>query len=379
MKYATLFTLPLAVSVSAAVLEPRQFKVATVAGIDKLKPAIRKVAGVQRTLTKFGPYTLKASTAGAPKGDGHSHGGGGMGMGGGGDSTLGGQTFFLSINKGFCNDAGPCTVYGGKVGVMYEDGTAATPENGVYIHHVLTTDTSKKAGSFLSGCDNTKPGMSISGMGMGAGFVGTGEDSGKRPVLYTREDGSSPSGYWVAKGDKFIANVVLVNYNKTPKNVFVTYDLEWAPGELGNNAKGMLIAVNQCRGKSIRVSQTGPTNTTSGKFTFLEDGQIIGARGHLHDGGVKMDMIINDKFVCASKASYGGDGAVMKQGETEYKAISGMSPCSDKAIPVKKGDTFAMVVEYDLQKHPLRKSASGAEATGVMGMWSITFEPTKSR
>ena len=47
-----------------------------------------------------------------------------MGMG---DSTLGGQSYFLNINKGFCNDQGPCTVLAGKVGVMFEDGTVADP------------------------------------------------------------------------------------------------------------------------------------------------------------------------------------------------------------------------------------------------------------
>lgn len=139
MKYSV-FALPLVVS--ASVIESRSSNAAPVAGITKLQPEIRKgVAGVQRTLTKFGPYTIKASTVAAPAGGeaGHAHGGGGMGMGG--DSTLSGQTYILSINKGFCNEAGPCTVYGGRVGVMYEDGTPATPETGVYIHHVLVSQS----------------------------------------------------------------------------------------------------------------------------------------------------------------------------------------------------------------------------------------------
>jgi hypothetical protein len=54
-----------------------------------------------------------------------------MGMG---DSTLGGQTFFLNINRGICNVTtknGPCTVYGGNVKIFHEDGvTEATPSTG---------------------------------------------------------------------------------------------------------------------------------------------------------------------------------------------------------------------------------------------------------
>lgn len=81
-----------------------------------------------------------------------------------------------------------------------------------------------------------------------------------------------------------------------------------------------------------------------------------------------MDMFINGKFVCQSLANYGGE---LSTGKT----ITSMGYC-DGPIPVKKGDELSMIVEYDLKKYPLRKSASGQEATGVMGMWSVTFAPS---
>jgi hypothetical protein len=55
---------------------------------------------------------------------------GGMGMGMGHDSTLSGQTYFLNINRGFCNENGPCTVFAGRVGVMFLNGTKADPSKG---------------------------------------------------------------------------------------------------------------------------------------------------------------------------------------------------------------------------------------------------------
>ena len=57
-----------------------------------------------------------------------------MGMG---DSTLAGQSFFLSIRNGLCNDIakGPCTVLAGKVGIVWADGRAATPANGSFNVH----------------------------------------------------------------------------------------------------------------------------------------------------------------------------------------------------------------------------------------------------
>ena len=46
------------------------------------------------------------------------------------DSTLSGDRFTLNIDHGFCNANSSCTVLGGKVGVMFEDGTPADPSSG---------------------------------------------------------------------------------------------------------------------------------------------------------------------------------------------------------------------------------------------------------
>jgi hypothetical protein len=55
------------------------------------------------------------------------------------DSSLSGQMFMLSMNKGFCNDNGPCTVLAGKAGVQYADGSKADTSSGLirYSFHYL--------------------------------------------------------------------------------------------------------------------------------------------------------------------------------------------------------------------------------------------------
>ncbi|KAF2436859.1 hypothetical protein EJ08DRAFT_655026 [Tothia fuscella] len=351
---------------AAGVLETRQRATPKFESLVASPNAPRVHATSKRTLTSYGPFILPASKGGA------AAGGGGMGMG---DSTLGGTSFMLNMEKGICSDKtnGPCTVFGGNVSVYFEDGRKATPADGIYIHHLLTTDRTKKATNFLSACDNpTRAGMSVSGFG-GTGFVGVGEDSGEEPVLYTQRDGQSKAGYWVAENDKFMANVVLVNYNKEQKSVTVKYDLEWSPTPPPANTRGMLVSISQCPGKgSIKMSPSGPANSTSGKFTFLEDGVILAARGHLHDGGSQVAMYVNNKPACASKATYGGKESTTEVGGTKWATISSMSYC-DGPIPIKKGDQMHLVVEYDLKAHPLRKSADGHDATGVMGMMSVTF------
>jgi hypothetical protein len=65
--------------------------------------------------------------------------------------------------------------------------------------------------------------------------------------------------------------------------------------------------------------------------------------GHLHNGGERMVMYLNDKEICVSKPTY--------EGET----IAGMNDCT-KPIKVKKGDALTMKSVYDITKHPMSVS-----------------------
>jgi len=174
------------------------------------------------------------------------------------------------------------------------------------------------------------------------------------------------------------------------KKIYVFYDLEWVPGIVGEDVKTVTLTATCGGSPAIRLSQSGPTNTTSGKFYFMEDGKVLGARGHLHDGGVKVSMFLNDKFTCASNAIYGEKGAEeggmggsghshgggsSAAGAASIKTISSMTGCAGP-FPVKKGDTLKLVAEYDLSKHPLRSTGSG-KAADVMGMMGIYFSANK--
>ena len=138
----------------------------------------------------------------------------------------------------------------------------------------------------------------------------------------------------------------------------------------------MLISVTQCAGTGLKTSPTGPASTISGKFSFLEDGILSGARGSLRDGGSQVDLILNGEHACSSKAGYGGEGAPTNVNGQSWEVLSSMTYCGGP-YPVKKGDTLALNVVYDLKKHPLRKGASEAEAMRIMGMMSLTVVPSK--
>jgi len=331
MRFET-FLLPLAVS--AAVVE-RQLGGGKVAGIKKLTPEVNPKA--TRQLTRFGPLTVKGGAKGSDSGQ---------------------QNWVWTIRDGLCKN---CTVLKGKVGLQNIDGSAVQPKNDVYIHHILSFDTTKKSKSFVSGCAAGAAGA------VGSKFIGSGEDNNNVPVWYTARDGSHASGFHIGSADSFMMNIDLVSYAPASKQIYLTMDLEYLPGVVGSDARETLLSVTGCGVSSIKISTTGPTNTTSSKYTFVEDGTILAAKGHLHAGGDKMVMYINGKFACESKALYGG-----AKGEN---AIDEMSLCTTKGIPVKKGDIMTMMAAYDVSKHPVRHESHGMSSgmADVMGMFDIIF------
>jgi hypothetical protein len=235
----------------------------------------------------------------------------------------------------------------------------------VYLHHVLTFNNKKSLTPFLTNCGSTTPMQRPGGK---AGFVGSSEDTGTAPYIYTTRDGKLNSGYHMSHHDTFTASVQLVNYNKVAKRVYVTYDLEWIPGTVGSDTKSTLLSVTMCpQGRNIKLSNDGPVSTSSGAFTFLESGTILTARGHLHgsenhprlwvvlmwsDGGVKVDFKLNNKPLCTSKAKYGGEGHTTTVNGRTWETINEMTSC-DGPLPVKRGDKLSFSGVYDLKAHPL--------------------------
>jgi hypothetical protein len=74
--------------------------------------------------------------------------------------------------------------------------------------------------------------------------------------------------------------------------------------------------------------------------------------GHLHDGGVAMDLYINGKYTCSSNAVYGGETGTAIQDGKKWETVSGMTICQGP-IKVKDGDCMSMVSRHDLGKHPM--------------------------
>lgn len=175
-----------------------------------------------------------------------------------------------------------CMVLSGKIHLNYTDHTKADVSNGVYIHHVITSDQSKRQSSFTK-CLTGGAASGIEDM-LGVGFVGAGDDNSNAPFMYTTKDGQFQSGFYLAPTDTLSARVALVNYNKVAKQVLLAYDLEFVPGNDGIDVKTSLMSAGLCGGGgTIKTSKSGATNTTSGDFAFKNNGFLISASKLSHE------------------------------------------------------------------------------------------------
>jgi hypothetical protein len=72
----------------------------------------------------------------------------------------------------------------------------------------------------------------------------------------------------------------------------------------------------------------------------------------MHDGGTGVNMYVNGKLYCESKAIYGGKGGTLNVDGKTWSTIATMTECN-KPIPVKKGDKLKIEATYDTKEHPL--------------------------
>ncbi|KAF2437194.1 hypothetical protein EJ08DRAFT_691495 [Tothia fuscella] len=331
---------------------------ATLAKVEDLKPKYRATA--KRKVFRYGPFTLVGKGQSKPP----------LGFV---SMDENGQGFFDLISNGICEN--DCTVIAGKTGLVFADGKEAGPTDGIQVHHILTTDLSKSINQALAYCavPNPAPYKPFNGTRfakvIGSGFVGQGEDNGE--IVFTSPDGSYPAGFFIRAKDRFVLLGDFVNHGNVTKDVYVTLDLEYVDGHVGYDSASALLSVTSCKSEDVKMGAagSGPAETMSNKFEVYVDGYIVTAKGHMHDGGDRMVLYVNEKEVCTSKPIYSPNGI---GNET---VLTGMTQCNN-VFQVKKGDYLKMKSVYDLSKHPLPKAMSAHPGMGMsdaMGMFTMTL------
>jgi len=332
----------------------------TAPSLQQLKPRFTNYhSDVKRTKVRYGPYKLP-STA---------------------DTTLmsalsgeqGTMTSMATAMQKPCS--GKCNLIAAQAGLEYANGTVADTSNGAWLHHVVMITGG--AGHSDGTCK-----------GAGVGAIGERTfSSGNERTPTTFGDiakGRVKSGFPIAGGDIFSAQLELMNLNTVVKSVYLTVDFEYIPGDLPKGFKrahAMWLDVTGCGISSVNPPAKQRFTLSSRKWTVGYNGDMLGVGGHLHDGGVVLNVYKNQEKICISTAKYGmggghghgrrGIGGLEKrQGNgpsSDGKShIQEMSTCRDMGR-VKSSDQIWIDAEYDYQKHAGMTSKTGKN-TEVMGI-----------
>lgn len=266
------------------------------------------VGGAKAVKIRYGPYKVKGvKSMGRPNPNGDMHG------------ML--ENYPDTDFPRPCE--GDCTIIGMRPGLEYPDGRDANVDTGLMLHHGF---------SVLIGPGRSDPTCSQFEVSIPHVGLNTTAHVSERiyacgnervPIIFA-DMGSKDSGYRLRAEDKLATIIDLANMNPDDKTVYYTMVWDYLPGHPLKNDVGM--AWNDIR--NCGTSEANPPEKKSkhpylyfdGKnsltpsaakfsidssWTSTVDAEIIGAFGHVHDGGVNTSLTVDGANVCTSKASYG--------------------------------------------------------------------------
>jgi len=122
----------------------------------------------------------------------------------------------------------------------------------------------------------------------------------------------------------------------------------------------------------VAPKQGAYTLSNAPSWRSTVSGNLLSATGHVHDGGVQVDLTLDGQTVCRSPQIYG-----RRAGYTE--SADGMNPglahisdtgsCMDFGT-IRKGQTLSIKADYDTTAHPLNKMMDG-KTQEIMGISQV--------
>jgi hypothetical protein len=189
----------------------------------------------------------------------------------------------------------------------------------------------------------------------------------RTPFVYNPAgaDSSSGSGYHLQKEDKFAFLVELMNMNMQDQVVYITMVYDFIDGPLPTNwenVKGIWLDANQCGTSEVQpLSETGAFTIQSEPWQPNMEGKVISAMGHLHDGGVEIDILATgNNSLCMAKARYSEKpeyiyrGISMGGDKVAKDHISSMPGCENheiKAMELKSDQRWYVKGAYDYSRY----------------------------
>jgi len=279
-----------------------------------------------------------------------------------------------------------CTIIAQQAGLEYPDGKNANIDTGMWLHHMVHFTIGP--GRWDPTCIN-RPSLPHVDVGTSPGGGERYFSSGnERTFVQLDKLGGQAvnAGYHLKASDRYAFIVDLMNMNPTDKTVFMTmtYDIVDGPLPAGwRDVQCVWFDVNQCMTSEVSpLKQSGSFQIKSGSWTPNLDGEILGVGGHLHDGGVDLQVKDTSGVQCNSYAKYGetpeyvqpkmampGMAGHAEAGAAD-KHISSMHACYFDEIKnrkISKGQgSWHITAQYDYDKFPGMKE--DGKQSSIMGI-----------
>jgi hypothetical protein len=292
--------------------------------------------GSQTSKIRYGPFSVQGAPANPEPGMPHGH-------------AHTGNRFSLFIRKPCTN----CYVTGMTANLVYADGRTAGWNTDAQLHHMVL---------LAGGGGKTDATCAVSLFGLlGQRFFASGDE--RTPII-------APPGYGYFVGrENWHMIWELANHNVTPQNglhIEMTYN--WVPATTPGMTRlePVWLDMNQCGTSEIRVPQ-GPSTRTY-NWTVNRPGRVIGAGGHVHDGGINLNVATNGQVWCDSRARYGG--SPLYTGHHGEAHLSGMGVCTgtreNPVTTLTRGQRVTMTGNYDMP----------AAVTDQMGIFIVYIDQT---
>jgi len=366
----------------------------------QLKQRITRIPNSKSVKLRYGPFTVPA-----PK-------------------TAGGEGMLwnnpsASVEK----PCSKCLILGMNAGLEYPEGGDANTDTMMWLHHMVLFAVGTGA------WDATCTSFGLPHMIVGASVQSSERifsSGNERTIAFFNPPAGKGAaekkvGYPVIAADRFGLITDLMNMNPASKSVYMTMYYDYVEDNMADwdHVKPVWFDVAQCGTSEIGGGTAGSNFKISAlPWTANFDGEVLAIGGHIHDGGINVDVLANGKVACTSKAIYGtneeakvradiikaggippatfggkegGAHADMGKmsGHSGGQHIIAMTVCGEatdangspnsplNVKTVSKGQTWTLNAYYDYKQHQGMKNNYGG-MDNVMGI-SIMFVKAKNK
>jgi hypothetical protein len=299
--------------------------------------------GTRRVIVRYGPYTLPGYNESTPASK---------------MENAGGMLAVMLPNA--TRPCSNCVLKYAKANLEYADGSIANINTGSWLHHLKVSAVGPKRIDL--GC-NTK--------GEERFFA---SHNDRRGISYGAA--KEKRGFYIDTTDTMLMDFELQNeYGARKEGVYLTMDWTFIHGKPAGykQARMLWLDAAKCGGMSDLAPLNQQAFTLESKpWVSYDNYDMLWNIGHMHDGGISVDFFSNNRTICESKATYGGNryyrsSSKVVDGEQKTQHISAISTCGKEMGKLKKGDSLVLKAHYDFVKQAGMKDLDGVYGH-VMGI-----------